>query len=210
MIATGGLSIPKIGATDFGYSIATFGSPYGPTARLVPFCSAPESEPFAHFMAFRLTRWCVSATRTFARIFSLPTAGSAARRSCRSPRTGGPGGHYLDRFPRKWGFPADLCRHGIPCTGPQRLETKVAETERPERLHHWSVVPVRHGRLRQGRGDGAAWTRASLSSKTMEVRGCPGCISSEKSWTSPATSADTTSSGPGPRDTWPDKMPKKC
>ncbi len=61
---------------------------------------------------------------------------------------------------------------------------------------------------RKPRSPSAAWTRTSFRRKRWKPAGSPACISSAKSWTSPATSAATTSSGPGPPATPPARPSK--
>ena len=93
VVATGGLSIPTLGATGFGYEIARqFGHTVLATrAGLVPFTSPTSSRTCAPSCPAR--RWPASSAataRVSARTSCSPTAASVARRSCRSPRSGTP------------------------------------------------------------------------------------------------------------------------
>ena len=92
VIATGGLSIPKIGATDFGYRIARqFGLRIvEPRPALVPLTFDARCVAAVRAARRRLRMKCASraATAASTRTCSSPIAGFPARRSCRSPATG--------------------------------------------------------------------------------------------------------------------------
>jgi len=82
VIATGGLSIPKMGATAFGYDIARqFNHPIvQPRPALVPFVFSPEDQAY----------WCDLSglsTEVTATVAASETASTEAGKSARKPRT---------------------------------------------------------------------------------------------------------------------------
>ena len=99
VVATGGLSIPKIGATDFGYRIARqFGlRVVEPRPALVPLTfDGAAWEPFAPLAGISLPVDIETGAKkarmpSSAKTCCSPTAACAARRCCRSPATGSPG-----------------------------------------------------------------------------------------------------------------------
>jgi predicted Rossmann fold flavoprotein len=95
VVATGGLSVPKIGATDFGHRLARqFGHRVvEPRPGLVPLTFEPVT--WAPFTALAGLRWKWPSRPARARQGSAswrtccsPTADSAARRFCKPPATG--------------------------------------------------------------------------------------------------------------------------
>jgi predicted flavoprotein YhiN len=99
VIATGGLSIPKIGATDFGYRIAAqFGlRMVEPRPALVPLTfDAEQWAPFVEMAGIALEvdvetgspKAATRPARASAKTCCSPTAACPARRSCRFRRTG--------------------------------------------------------------------------------------------------------------------------
>ena len=94
VVATGGLSIPTLGATGFGYEVARqFGHHVFPTrAGLVPFTlSGPLKELCTELSGTSVDCVAAATARASTRTSCSPTAASAARPSCRSPRSGIPG-----------------------------------------------------------------------------------------------------------------------
>ena len=93
VVATGGLSIPTLGATGFGYEIAR---QFGHTVLATRAClcrspSAASSRSCAPSCpAHRWPAWSAATVRASARTSCSPIAASAARRSCRSPPSGTP------------------------------------------------------------------------------------------------------------------------
>ena len=86
VIATGGLSIPKIGATDFGYRVARqFGLRIvEPRPALVPLTfEASDWAPFAPLAGVSLEVTARCGDGRFAKTCCSRIAGSRARRSCR-------------------------------------------------------------------------------------------------------------------------------
>ena len=120
VIATGGLSIPKIGATDFGYRIAKqFGLKHG---RAAPGAGAAD---------LRRRRWAAvraagrhraggrrgdrhaegpnrDRRRVSAKTCCSPTAACPARRSCRFPATGSRARRSSSTCCRRWTWPQTL------------------------------------------------------------------------------------------------------
>ena len=100
-IATGGLTVPKIGATPFGYRLAEqFGLPVvPPRPALVPLAFAPEAlARYGDLSGVSRRRRGRRATAgAFARTCCSRIAGCRARRSCRSRRTGTAATPLVDR-----------------------------------------------------------------------------------------------------------------
>ena len=93
VLATGGLSIPKMGATGFAHEVARrFGLRLiEPLPALVPLKAGPQALGFAPVLAgvSLRRRSCPAARRAFARASCSPTMASRVRPFCKSPPTGG-------------------------------------------------------------------------------------------------------------------------
>ena len=93
VVATGGLSVPSLGATGVGYRIAErFGLPIVPTRPgLVPSSTAPPTARASPgSAAWRRPRWCAAATRASTTACCSRTSACRDRRCCRRRRTIGP------------------------------------------------------------------------------------------------------------------------
>ena len=232
VIATGGLSVPKIGATPFGYRIAEqFGLPVvPPRPGLVPLAFAPEA---------------------LARYGDLSGVSVDAEVSCNGGRfrenllfthrgLSGPAilqiSSYWDgRTPlsidllpgedaAQWlcaqvnsqaqlptllaqrlprRFAQQWCAaHGVAMPMKQLGEARLREVA--ALLHDWRVLPSGHARVPEGGSDAAAaWPRATCRRRRWARPTFPASTSSAKWSTSPAGSAATTSSGRGRRATPP-------
>ena len=232
VVATGGLSIPKIGASDLGY-------------RARPAIRASRSSS-------RGRRWCRyllwaatgSASQHLAgsrcRSASMPAAAPDGRvqrgpalHASRPERPGRPAGldllacrpgdrdrsrprpttcastfwpREVDAAPARRRCWQKCCRVGSrnPGSTGRRSDRPVAEmrdrelAELAAGLKRWSVAPDGHRGLSQGRGHRRRRRHPRLDSRTLKAAAFPGFTSSARSSTSPAGSAATTSSGPGP------------
>ena len=227
VLATGGLSIPKMGATGFAYEVARrFGLRVTETLPgLVPLTATPEAlglteSPVGHF-ARRRSR--PAARRVSARTSCSPIAASPARRSCRSRPTGGrarrsrsiccrrttpklsqgaqahaPEGRAEDRAGRNVSrTPRRRLAASLP-NGPMANIPDRTLGAFAARLKRWEVTPDRLGRLRQGRGHGRRDRHARpLVQDHAGAQRARASTRSAKPSTSPAGSAAIISSGPG-------------
>jgi predicted Rossmann fold flavoprotein len=181
VVASGGLSIPKIGATGFGYDVARqFGLRIVPTRpALVPFVLSEQDR----------RRWCDLAGVA---LDVNASAGKAAftermlvtHRGLSGPailqissywREGEPvridllpGSEPEARGNRKWSNVLALAM-------PRRFAERYIEIyESPERIHDWEIVPAGTEGYAKAEVTAGGVDTAELSSKTMESRRVPG------------------------------------
>jgi predicted flavoprotein YhiN len=108
VVATGGLSIPKIGATDFGYRVASSSACAWSRRRpgLVPLTFDEQAwAPYAQLSGLSLPVRIETGTKKargefLTKTCCSPTAASRARRCCRSPATGSEGTPMAEPGPR--------------------------------------------------------------------------------------------------------------
>ena len=227
VVATGGLSIPKMGATAFGYELAR---QFGLKIRecrpaLVPltfdavdrkhYCdlAGVSAEVIASVgrQQFREKMLITHRGLSGPAILQISSYWKPSRTADARPRAGD-GRHRAvaagngrarpqrrqdsisrraTRSPRR-PLARTACAAALDESRAGRIGTDRAPLE---------GRAFRHRRLRQGRGH-RRWRRhrRAVGENHGEQATCRACTSSAKWWTSPAISAASTSSGPGPRD----------
>ena len=234
VLATGGLSIPKMGATDFAYDVARrFGLRITETLPgLVPLTASPRALGVADVLvrASRSTHR-VAAARKLPRKYPVhpsrplrpgdpadlvllaagrsdrarPAAGDRRRGIAEERKRARPKAEPKTVLGEL--FPARLAQ-ALADALPQATMANIPDrtiNAFAARLKRWELTPAgSEGYAKAEVTVGGIDTR-DLSSKTMEARKCPACTSSVKRWTSPAGSAATISNGPGPAAGVPDR-----
>ncbi len=232
VVASGGLSIPSMGATGFGYELARqFGHAVLPTrAGLVPLTlSGKHQERLARPQRRRVAGRAPAATaRASATSCWSPTAASAGRRSCRSPRTGNPATTCAWTCCRA-GTRSGCCGSGRPIARRRNCKTVlvgcpaqalraapvrgVAAEPADEAVQRAASCATSRSAVVAGRWSPAApraiappksrwaaWTPTSCPPRTMQSQPRARPVFHRRSAsTSPAGWAATTSSGPGRR-----------
>ena len=204
VVATGGLSIPKMGATDLGYRLATqFGLALEPTRpALVPFTWQPaDSARFADLTG--LSAEVVTSTASgfgkarFREKLLFTHRGLSGPAVLQSSSYWQPGGTVaIDLAPdhdataplraRAGQRDAASLRAAMRSVLPQRLADRWAELYPPpgwsnaaladaERtLHHWTVIPAGTEGYAKAEVTAGGVSTAELSARTMESRRVPG------------------------------------
>ena len=173
VIATGGLSIPKIGATDFGYSIAKqFGLKLTDVRPgLVPLLLGdPESEPFKALHGVSLDAQVRFGRTNFRENILFTHRGLSGPAILQISTYWRPGEAItIDALPDENGvLPRRFMQTWNSVYGPAKPR------DLDERLHHWSVIPSgTEGYAKAEVTAGGVDTR-ELSSQTMESRKIPG------------------------------------
>jgi predicted Rossmann fold flavoprotein len=200
VVATGGLSIPKMGATDLAYRIAAqFGLAIEPCRpALVPFTWQPQDS--AHYADLTGLSAEVIATQgkihfrekllfthrglsgpAILQISSYWTPGGsitidlAPEQDCTAPLRAHPGGRDVAAFRAALRFvlPQRLAERWTALHAPSGW-SNAALLEAEEDLHHWEVIPAGTEGYAKAEVTAGGISTGELSAQTMESRRVPG------------------------------------
>ncbi len=190
VIAAGGLSIPKLGATDFGYRTARqFGlKVVTPYPALVPFVFGGEDRKrWGDLAGVSTTVAASSGEGSFEEKLLFTHRGVSGPAILQVSSYWRPGGKVLvDLLPgQSFDAPPPEARKILSTTLPQRLAARWLEVEgftQPvlpvqavdARLHAWNFVPTGTEGFEKAEVTGGGVSTGELSSKTMEARNVPG------------------------------------
>jgi len=190
VIATGGLSIPKLGATDFGYRTARqFGlKVVTPYPALVPLVfGGDERKRWSDLAGVSTPVIARSGDAAFEEKMLFTHRGVSGPAILQVSSYWRPGGEVaVDLLPgQSFDAPPPEARRILGTTLPQRLAARWLEVEgftQPvlpvqavdARLHAWSFTPSGTEGFEKAEVTGGGVSTGELSSKTMEVRNVPG------------------------------------
>lgn len=190
VIAAGGLSIPKLGATDFGYRTARqFGlKVVTPYPALVPLVFGGEDRKrWSDLAGVSTAVRAASGEGSFEEKLLFTHRGVSGPAMLQASSYWKPGATVtVDLLPgRNFDAPPPEARKILGTTLPQRLAARWLEVEgftQPvlpvqavgTRLHGWRFVPSGTEGFEKAEVTGGGVSTAELSSKTMEARNVPG------------------------------------